>query len=92
MDRAPVELIYKDAHGLSNWLSERSDEYARFVPAAIQRNGPSGCRNQPGLRKVIGILEKYGHITRLEPGAEINGRRSKLAFALHPQLGGGSDA
>ncbi|MGC6498959.1 MAG: YfjI family protein [Henriciella sp.] len=86
MDRAPAEKLHRDAQKLSDWLSERSDEFSRFTPSMVQRQGPSPCRNKPYLGKVLKTLEEFGHITKLDPGTEIHGVARSIGYALHPAL------
>ena len=86
MDRAPTEAIYRDAQGLSDWLSKRSKEFMEFTPSQIQRKGPSSCRSRPQLNLVLEILERFGHIAKLDPGTEFGGAVRVEAYRLHPDL------
>jgi hypothetical protein len=52
--------------------------------AAIYQRGPAALRDAATARRIVGILESHGWITRLPEGTEIDGVSRKEAWELVP--------
>jgi hypothetical protein len=64
-----------------NWLIEQWPEPAISLPDLYQR-GPGAIREVATARKIVGILEDHGWLTRITQGAEVAGVRRRNAWTI----------
>jgi hypothetical protein len=67
---------------LLTWWQAQSNPRCHL--AAIYQRGPGAVRDAAAARRIVGILENHGWITRLPAGTEVDGAVRKEAWELVP--------
>jgi Protein of unknown function (DUF3987) len=69
------------AQRLLDWLHERWDEPAVCL-TDIYQYGPSAIRDNATAKRLVGILEAHGWLTKIKGGAEIKGKKRREAWRI----------
>lgn len=79
---AAVSPDLRLAQRLLDWWQARPDP--RLHLAAIYQRGLNALGDAGTARRIVGMLEEHGHITRLPEGVEIEGAARREAWTLVP--------
>jgi hypothetical protein len=77
--QADAELV--QAQALARWLMTQWDHLVVGLPD-IYRLGPNSVRDMRTARRLVGILESHGHLSRIEGGAEVGENFRREAWEI----------
>lgn len=78
---ATVSAEIDRAETLRRWLLE-SWPHPEVTVRDVVQYGPNPLRESPKARATLGILEKHGHLARLEAGTVVRGKARAEAWAI----------
>jgi hypothetical protein len=77
--QADAELVR--AQALARWLVTQWDHAVVGLPD-IYRRGPNSVRDMKTARRLVGILESHGHLSRIEGGAQVGENYRREAWEI----------
>ena len=81
-DAATVSVEIDRAEKLRNWLFT-TWEHDEILPSEVVQRAPiKALRESPNARAAIGLLERHGHLVRIEAGTVIRGKTRKEAWRI----------
>jgi hypothetical protein len=80
---AQVPRDTRDAESVLNWLHERKMKLVHS--GQLVRLGPPCIRTADRLHQVLGVLERHGWASKVEGGAEIDGKHRRHVWRIEPQ-------
>jgi hypothetical protein len=69
------------AQGLCRWLLSQWDHAVVGLPD-IYRLGPNSVRDMKTARRLVGVLETHGHLSRIEGGAQVGENYRREAWEI----------
>jgi hypothetical protein len=77
--QADAELV--QAQALSRWLLTQWEHAVVGLPD-IYRLGPNSVRDMKTARRLVGVLESHGHLSRIEGGAQVGENYRREAWEI----------
>jgi hypothetical protein len=77
--QADAELV--QAQALSRWLLAQWEHAVVSLPD-IYRLGPNSVRDMKTARRLVGVLESHGHLSRIEGGAQVGENYRREAWQI----------
>jgi uncharacterized protein DUF3987 len=77
--QADAELV--QAQTLLHWLTTQWEQAVVGLPD-IYRLGPNSVRDMKTARRLVGILESHGHLSRIEGGAQVGENYRREAWEI----------
>jgi hypothetical protein len=77
--QADAELVR--AQALARWLTVQWDHAVVGLPD-IYRLGPNSVRDLKTARRLVGVLESHGHLSRIEGGAQVGENYRREAWEI----------
>jgi hypothetical protein len=76
-----ADAVLVQAQALSRWLLTHWDHAVVGLPD-IYRLGPNSVRDMKTARRLVGVLETHGHLSRIEGGAQIGENFRREAWEI----------